>query len=114
MLYEIIDKVTEEITEVVPFESDTNNDTASFKRADGSLVVFSNPNGDGQLVNDQYVLRQKENHVKADGTGTVEITEAGIVDSEAVVAEAPVTTEEVVAETTTETVAEEVAPTVAE
>lgn len=100
--YEVINKVTEEVTPVTGYEA--GNETMTVHLPDGTPIVFSNTGNVGDLQNDTYTIREVGTHSKPDGTGTVEVTEEGIVDSEAVV------TEEVVAETATETVA----PTVAE
>lgn len=118
MQYEIIDKATEVCYDATLVESNTTNPEDIFtlvRREDtGEIIRFENDNASGELINELYIIRDKDTHTKADGTGTVEIAEAGITDSEGVVAPAEVVADDVVAETTTETVAEEVAPTVAE
>lgn len=88
--YEVINKVTEEVLPVTRGEA--GNETVTWHLEDGTPIVFSNIGNVGDLQNDTYTIREVGTHSKPDGTGTVEVTEAGIVDSEAVV------TEEVVAE----------------
>jgi hypothetical protein len=69
--YELIDKVTGVSVFGFLSESDVNNDTQTVTCEDGSMVVFSNPEGNGQLFNEQYVIRQADSHVEPDGEGIV-------------------------------------------
>jgi hypothetical protein len=108
MQYEIIEKVTELCFDAVAFESDTTNPQDDFvlvRREDtGEVIRFENDNVSGELTNDLYIIRQKDTHVKADGTGEVEITEAGITDTEGIVAPTEIVADEVAVETPVEEV----------
>lgn len=90
MQYEIINKATGEIINAVLHTSDTTDPEDMFvlvQRNDtNELIRFENDKATGELVNEMYVIRQAGTHTKADGTGTIEITENGITDSEGVVA----------------------------
>lgn len=102
MQYEIIDKATEVCYNATLVESNTTNPEDIFtlvKREDtGEIIRFENDNASGELTNELYIIRDANTHVKADGTGTVEVTEAGITDSEGVVAPASEGEANVVAE----------------
>lgn len=43
-------------------------------KEDGEVITFQNPEASGQLTNDNYLVRQVETNLEADGTGTVEFT----------------------------------------
>jgi hypothetical protein len=88
MQYEIINKVTGECTPVVMKETSqqegVQDDYVLVALEDGTTVRFENPNMSGQLSNDEYALREVGSHIEADGTGTIEMTADGIVDSDGV------------------------------
>lgn len=74
--YEVINKVTEEVTPVTNYEA--GNETVTVHLPDGTPVVFSNTGNVGDLQNDTYAIREVGTHSQPDGTGTVEVTESGI------------------------------------
>lgn len=109
--YEVINKVTEEVTAVDRYETGAEGLTVHLP--DGTPLLFTRINEGGNeldLENADYAIRIVDTHEELDGTGTVEVTEAGIVTNDTGAED--VALETVTIETTTETVAEEVAPTV--
>ncbi len=70
MQYEIMNKVTGEVTPVVGMifgqeEVTANTDTLG-------NVVFSNIGNVGDLQNEEYAIREVGTHIEADGEGVVE------------------------------------------
>ena len=70
-VYEVVNKVTGEISPVT--QGEAGNETVTWHLADGTPIVFSNVGGVGDLQNDNYAIREVESHTQADGTGTVEV-----------------------------------------
>ncbi len=87
MQYEIIEKATEKITLVKSISF--RDGYVDVTTVNNDIINFENNNEVGELKNELYIIRDANTHVKADGTGTVEITEAGITDTEGVVAPTP-------------------------
>jgi len=89
MQYELVNKITNECTPVVMKKTSQQegvvDDYILVQREDGTDVRFENPNFSGQLFNEEYMLREVGTHIEADGTGTVEITPEGVVDTDGVV-----------------------------
>ena len=48
-----------------------------------------NDNSQGELVNETYVARAAGTHAKPDGTGTIEVENGEVTDSEGIVAPTP-------------------------
>ena len=114
--YEVINKVTEEVTAVENYEA--GNETVTVHLPDGTPIVFSNIGNVGDLQNDTYAIREVATHSQADGTGTVEVTEAGVENVDTPLPEfgefempTPNTPVAENIDTTTETVAEPVVET---
>lgn len=71
-MYEVFNKETWEISPIVSLAF--GDGFVEMTKEDGEVITFQNPEASGQLTNDNYLVRQVETNLEADGTGTVEFT----------------------------------------
>jgi hypothetical protein len=69
-MYEVFNKETWVVSPVVSMTIGDTFVEATIET--GEVITFANPEASGQLSNDQYLIRQIEGHLEADGEGTVE------------------------------------------
>tara|TARA_R110000868_G_scaffold114344_2_gene306423 strand:+ start:7023 stop:7253 length:231 start_codon:yes stop_codon:yes gene_type:complete len=70
--YEVINKETGLIYPVTVLSFGNEEVTVTTEVGD---IVFANPDAQGQLTNEEYLIRQVGTHLEADGEGTIEIPE---------------------------------------
>lgn len=73
--YEVINLTTHEISKVSKYEASfdiSGNHTVTVHLEDGTPIVFDNKNGDGNLVNYMYAIREVGTNSQPDGTGVVD------------------------------------------
>jgi hypothetical protein len=71
--YEIYNKETQEVLTGMPhvFGGEGEDSYVTFTLEDGEEITFANPNQQGQLENDKYLIRQADSNLEADGEGEV-------------------------------------------